>query len=65
MKHLPLTTIEAVLLVGCGPSPNELPIQAALDGNIEAVKQHLAACIAVNATGKHGVLPLRQAPSGE
>ncbi len=65
MKHLPLTTIAAVLLVGCGPSPNELPIQAALDGNIEAVKQHLAACIAVNATGKHGVLPLRQAPSGE
>ena len=38
MKHLLLTTIAAVLLVGCGPSIH----QDAMSGNIEAVKQHLA-----------------------
>ena len=41
MKHLLLTTIAAVLLVGCGPSVDIH--QAATEGNIEAVKQHLAA----------------------
>ena len=62
MKHLPLTTIAAVLLVGCGESQQLPPApeaakpepttakapdisfwKAAYDGNIEAVKQHLAA----------------------
>jgi len=46
MKQL-LITIAGVVLVGCGPS---LDIhQAAKDGNIEAVKQHLAAGTDVNA----------------
>ena len=59
MKHLLLTTIAAVLVVGCGESqPPELPTakapaisihEAARDGNIEAVKQHIAAGTDVNA----------------
>ena len=49
MKHLLLTTIAAVVLVGCGESPNELLHQAVIDGNIEAVKQHIAAGTDVNA----------------
>jgi len=48
MKYL-ITTIAAVLLVGCGPS---ITIhKAAYEGNIEAVKQHLAAGTDVNAVG--------------
>ena len=51
MKLL-LTTIAAVLLVGCGPSAPDISIHsAAEDGNIEAVKQHLAAGTDVNAKG--------------
>ena len=44
MKHLLLTTIAAVVLVGCGESqPPDISIhEAAYKGNIEAVKQHLA-----------------------
>ena len=49
MKHLLLTTIAALLLGGCGESPNELLHQAVIDGNIEAVKQHIAAGADVNA----------------
>jgi ankyrin repeat protein len=41
MKHLLLTTIAAVVLVGCGPSVDIH--QAAKAGNIKAVKQHLDA----------------------
>ena len=48
MKHVLLTTIAAVVLVGCGNSDGAL-IQAAKDGDIEAVKQHLAAGANVNA----------------
>ena len=49
MKHLLLTTIAAVVLVGCGPQPPDISIQeAAEQGNIEAVKQHLAAGTDVN-----------------
>ena len=47
MKHLLLTTIVAVVLVGCGPNIHD----AAEDGNIEAVKQHLADGADVNAEG--------------
>ena len=48
MKHL-LITIAAVVLVGCGPSVPDISInKAAEDGNIEAVKQHLAAGTDVN-----------------
>ena len=43
-----LTTIAAVLLVGCG-NPESALIEAAIEGNIEAVKQHLAAGADVNA----------------
>ena len=45
MKHI-LTTIAAVVLVGCGPSVDIH--KAAKAGNIEAVKQHLAAGTDVN-----------------
>jgi hypothetical protein len=46
MKHILITTIAAVVLVRCGgPSkPTDISIHdAAIDGDIEAVKQHLAA----------------------
>ena len=59
MKHLLLTTIAAVVLVGCGESQSPEPPtakapdisirDAAYDGNIEVVKQHLAAGTDVNA----------------
>ena len=82
MKHLLLTTIAAVLVVGCGesqqstPAPEvkpEPPIAKAPDisihfaagkGNIEAVKQHLAAGTDVNAKGRNGWAPLHEAVSG-
>ena len=58
MKQL-LITIAAVVLVGCGSPPPDISIhQAANDGNIEAVKQHLAAGTDVNAKGAHGWTPL-------
>ena len=50
MKHLLLTTIAALVLVGCGESPPDISIHdAAALGNIEAVKKHLAAGKDVNA----------------
>ena len=50
MKHLLLTTIAAVLVVGCGPSETDRSLlDAAWKGNIEAVKQHIAAGADVNA----------------
>ena len=58
MKHLLLTTIAAVVLVGCGG----LNIwEAAEQGNIEAVKQHLDAGSEVNAKNDYGVTPLHHA----
>ena len=48
MKHILITTIGAVALVGCGESSIH---DAAYDGNIEAVKQHLAAGTDVNLGG--------------
>ena len=76
MKHLLLTTIAAVLLVGCGESqPPEPPTgkaphisihEAAEDGNLEAVKQHLAAGADVNAKDDDGYTPLDYAvPAGK
>ena len=59
MKHLLLTTIAAVVLVGCGPSVDIH--QAAATGNIEAVKQHLAAGTDVNAKAEDGWTPLYNA----
>ena len=61
MKHLLLTTIAAVVLVGCGESQSPEPPtakapdisihDAAEEGNVEAVKQHLAAGTDVNLGG--------------
>ena len=48
MKHHLLTTIAAVVLVGCGATPKDI-WEAAAKGNIEAVKRHLAAGTDVNA----------------
>jgi len=54
MKHLLLTTIAAVVLVGCGPQPPDISIhKAAEEGNIEAVKQHLD--VGVNVNAKQGI----------
>jgi PBP1b-binding outer membrane lipoprotein LpoB len=59
MKHLLLTTIAAVVLVGCATTESPEPqtakapdislFEAADRGNIEAVKQHIAAGTDVNA----------------
>ena len=59
MKHLLLTTIAAVVLVGCATTQQPEPTtakapdisihDAAGDGNIEAVKQHIAAGTDVDA----------------
>ena len=64
MKHLLLTTIAAVVLVGCGESQQPEPPtakapdisihEAAREGNIEAVKQHLDAGTDVNVKGESG-----------
>ena len=56
MKHLLLTTIAAVLLVGCGPSMSIH--EAAGNGDIEAIKQHLADGTEVNAKDGGGWTPL-------
>jgi cytohesin len=74
MKHLLLTTIAAVVLVGCGESqPPEPPKAKASDisihdaaykGNVETVKQHLAAGADVNAEDQHGWTPLYAAAAG-
>ena len=79
MKHLLITTIAAVLLVGCGKSQQSTPQaetkptepvatakapgiplwEAAMNGNIEAVKQHLAAGADVNVKDDNwGATPL-------
>ena len=52
MKHLLLTTIAAVLVVGCGPSVDIH--DAARTGNIEAAKQHLAKGVDVDAKDENG-----------
>ena len=64
MKHLPLTTIAAVLRVGWGESQSpeppttkapDIPLwKAAIKGDIEAVKKHLAAGADVNAKDNDG-----------
>jgi len=71
MKNILITTIAAVLVVGCGGSQSSEPPtaeapdisihDAAEEGNIEAVKQHLAAGTDMNARGVFGGIPLHQA----
>ena len=72
MKHLLLTTIAAVLMVGCGESQQSAPpvvkqqskplseadqlLEAAASGNVETVKTLLAAGVDVN--GEEGWTPL-------
>jgi len=58
MKNTLLTTIAAVVLVGCGPSVDIQ--QAAKDGNIEAVKQAIAASTDVNTKDRYENTPLHQ-----
>ena len=60
MKHLLLSTIAALLVVGCGPPARNI-WQAAYEGNIEVVKQHLAAGTDVNAKNDGGYTPLHYA----
>jgi len=65
MKHLLLTTIAAVLVVGCGESQPDISIHdAARTGDIEAVKKHLAAGTDVDAKGDGGYIPLHLAANG-
>ena len=56
MKLILLTTIAAVVLVGCGESVPDISIHDAivLGGDIEAVKQHLAAGTDVDAKDMNG-----------
>ena len=64
MKHLLFTTIAGVLLAGCGPPVPDISIYDAVeDGNIEVVKQHLAAGTDVNSKDKDGWTPLHEAAS--
>ncbi|MDP6527028.1 MAG: ankyrin repeat domain-containing protein, partial [Kiritimatiellia bacterium] len=76
MKQLLITTIAAVVLVGCGvresaPAPEAKPEpttakapdisihDAAYEGNIEAVKQHLVSGADVNAKTGVGETPMQ------
>ncbi|MBE87600.1 MAG: hypothetical protein CMO69_07695, partial [Verrucomicrobiales bacterium] len=59
MKHLVLTTIAAVVLVGCGPRMSIH--EAAKAGNIEVIKQRLAAGADLDAQDRHGVTVLYHA----
>ena len=71
MKNILITTIAAVLLVGCvtiqsiEPTTVKVPDisiwQAAQTGNTEALKQHLFAGADVNAKDEHGGTPLHRA----
>jgi cytohesin len=59
MKHLLLTTIAAVVLVGCGPSVDIH--EAAREGSIEAVQQHIATGTDVSTKDGSGRTPLHNA----
>jgi len=55
MKHLLLTTIAAVVLVGCRPPPPDISIHDAVEkGNVEAVKRYLNAGGDLEAKGGGG-----------
>ena len=63
MKHILLTTVAAMVLVGCGPSepPDISIIEAAFRGNFKAIKQHLANGADVNTKDGGGLTPLHWA----
>ena len=62
MKYLLLTTIAAVVLVGCGnPEADRALLDAAETENIAAVKQHLDTGADVNAKDGGGQTPLHRA----
>ena len=63
MKSLLFSIVATVLLVGCEkPQPLDISIHdAAKAGNIEAVKQHLAAGADVSAKNEGGLTPLHPA----
>ncbi|MDB4808166.1 ankyrin repeat domain-containing protein [Verrucomicrobia bacterium] len=61
MKESIITIIAATLMVGCGPNIDIW--NAANDGNIDAIKKHLAAGVDVNASDGNGVTPLHFAAS--
>ena len=62
MKSQLIAIVAAVLVVGCGPSTPDIDIhQAATDGNIKAVKQHLAAGADTNVRDGQGMTPLHWA----
>ena len=71
MTHHLLTTIAAVVLVGCATTKSPAPPSAKAPdisiyfasglGNIEAVNQYLAAGTDVNAKDKYGRTPLHEA----
>jgi uncharacterized protein YcfL len=65
MKHLLIIAIAAMLLVGCGKSqaPDISMDTAVFYGEIEAIKQHLAAGTDVNEY-TDGWTPLHQAAFG-
>ena len=62
MKNLLLTTIAAVLLVGCGPSETDRALlDAAENGNIKAVEQAIVDGAEVDAKDSDGWTPLHNA----
>jgi len=63
MKSQLIAIVAAVLVVGCSkPAPPDISIHdAAYEGNIEAVKQHLASGADVNEKAEDGVAPLHVA----
>ena len=59
MKHILITTIAAMVLVGCGnPEADRALFQAVKDINIEATKQAIADGADVNAKNDGGETPL-------
>ncbi len=65
MKHLLITTIAAVVLVGCGLPPNDsLLIEASKKGNYEVVEKQLAAGASVKAKNHWGWTALHGATGG-
>ena len=59
MKSQLIAIVAAVLVVGCGPSVDIH--EAAATGNIEAVKQYIAAGTDLNVKNERGLTPLDRA----